>query len=292
MSSLEPIRGMVYHGNMTLQTRNYSFRAGTAVSGAAILFLLFASFAAFSAYPEAMEKNSYRAGGMIQWLITGQVKASAYIPLISVIGSVLFSFVSITLIRFSFVKTQSEEIFYIGFFVTTMAFECFRVMAPLALSRELPEIYLYISSRLLIFSRCFGLFSLFAAGIFAAGLKMKKHRNIIISLGMVAMVLALSIPVDSSSLDSSFNVHSGYASMFKLIETGLPLITVLSFLIAAYNRSAKEYITISLGIIMVFIGRDILINSDTVITPLPGMALLYYGTWLVCSRLHRVYLWL
>ncbi|MDR0474599.1 MAG: hypothetical protein LBH43_13120 [Treponema sp.] len=277
---------------MTLQTRNNYFKAGSIISALALAFVISAAFAALPAYPEAMEESAFRSSGLVQWFLNGRMAVSPYIPFISTLGAAVFSLVTLIVIRYSFEKTQSEEIFYIGCFALSMAFECFRIVVPLKNAIGLPGIYLYISSRLLIFGRCLGLFSLFAAGICAAGLRIEKQRNMVITAITVAMILALGIPIDGLSWDSSLNMQSGYVPMFLLVEAGLPVITVLSFFVAAHIRSAKEYIAIGLGILMVFAGRNILLESDTMITPWPGLLFLSAGAWLACSRLHRIYLWI
>jgi hypothetical protein len=35
-----------------------------------------------------------------------------------------------------------------------------------------------------------------------------------------------------------------------------------------------------------------LLKADSWMTPLPALALLALGSWFICGRLHRVYLWL
>jgi hypothetical protein len=79
--------------------------------------------------------------------------------------------------------------------------------------------------------------------------------------------------------------------MFRMIESGLFLTTIVSFLISAYSRGSKEFIFIGVGSFFVFLGRMIFLSADT----WPGMAglvILAAGTWIICDRLHRVYLWL
>ena len=85
---------------------------------------------------------------------------------------------------------------------------------------------------------------------------------------------------------------NGYVPMFRLIETGTALITVLSFFIAASSRGSKEYILIGIGALLVFFGRNLLLNADTWASPLPGIILLSAGMWYICTRLHKIYLWL
>jgi hypothetical protein len=85
---------------------------------------------------------------------------------------------------------------------------------------------------------------------------------------------------------------NGYTSMFRMIEAGVFLTTVVSFLIAAYSRGSREYILIGIGAFLVFMGRNIMLSADTWLSPLPGIALLSVGTWFICTQLHKVYLWL
>ena len=79
--------------------------------------------------------------------------------------------------------------------------------------------------------------------------------------------------------------------MLSIVEIGILVITMLTFFISAHIRDSRTYIYIGFGAFLVFAGRNILINSDTWITPIPGLLLLIAGTWLICTRLHREYLW-
>jgi hypothetical protein len=76
------------------------------------------------------------------------------------------------------------------------------------------------------------------------------------------------------------------------VETGIILITAITFFVSAYSRGSAEYVFIGIGVFLVYIGRNMLLGADTWITPIPGLATLIAGTWFICSRLHQVYLWL
>jgi hypothetical protein len=83
----------------------------------------------------------------------------------------------------------------------------------------------------------------------------------------------------------------GYASMFRLVEIGIILISTTSFFIAAYVRGTREYIFIGIGSLLVCLGRSILLTADTWAAPFPGLLILAAGTWFICNYLHRIYLW-
>jgi hypothetical protein len=128
--------------------------------------------------------------------------------------------------------------------------------------------------------------------VYAAGLEVQKQRNTILIISIAALVISLGIPIDTDTWDANFNMINGYTSMFRLLEAGIFIITVVSFFIGARSRGSGDYIFISAGVVLAFIGRNILLNADTWAGPLPGILLLSAGTWLACTRLHKVYLWL
>ena len=63
-------------------------------------------------------------------------------------------------------------------------------------------------------------------------------------------------------------------------------------ILAAWSRSSREFMLIGVGVILAFLGRDLLLNADTWEALPAGLLFLVTGTWLICTRLHKVYLWL
>jgi hypothetical protein len=155
-----------------------------------------------------------------------------------------------------------------------------------------PAEYLVTASRVLLFGRHFGLFSLFAASVYAAGLDSQNQSNIFSMLVLAALVIALNVPIDSLVWDSTFLLWNGYGSMFNNLEIGILFISVVTFFISAYTRGSVNYVFIGIGAFLTLAGRNILINSDTMAALITGAAILVIGTWLVCDKLHKEYLWL
>jgi hypothetical protein len=145
---------------------------------------------------------------------------------------------------------------------------------------------------MLLFGRFFGIFSLFAASVYAAGLEVQQQLNITLIAAFISLVIALGIPIDVLTWDSSFSMINGYLSMFRLVEAVVLLITIVSFLISAWSRGTPEYLSIGAGSFLAFAGRNLILSGDTWISPLPGLLLLIGGVWLICTKLHKVYLWL
>jgi hypothetical protein len=276
---------------MTLSARNNYFRIGIALSFVSLVVTLALSFTTFPAYPQ-VGAAAIRTTGLFQSLVSRFFQPQAYVSLAVMISSVLYAFVAMILIYYFFEKTQSPEILFFALFVSVFAFEGLRAMTPLRAVYDLPSFYLVLGSRSLLFARFFGIFSLFAASVYAAGLGEQKQGNIVFIIAIAALVVALGTPIDALAWDSSLMLIRGYPAMLKMVEVGIMLITMISFFISAYSRGSREYLFIGIGSFLMFLGRSMLFSADTWITPLPALLFLAGGTWLACVQLHHVYLWL
>ena len=277
---------------MTLSTRNNFFKGGIAFAALSVGLVAVNGYFAFPAYPASALSAALRPEGIIQRVLENFVKSSAYVPFWTTLGAVIYSLISIILILYFFEKTQSPEILFFGFFVISLSFEVNRIVIPLSEIFTFPAAYLITASRVLLFGRYFGLFSLFAASVYAAGLDSQRQQNVFLVMILAALVIALNVPIDSLVWDTSLKMHNGYGTMFAVVEAGILLVSMLTFIISAYTRGSRTYLYIALGCFLVYAGRSILLNSDTWITPLPGLLILAAGTWLIASRLHKEYLWL
>ncbi|MDR3167326.1 MAG: hypothetical protein LBT93_05230 [Treponema sp.] len=282
---------MVYAVLMTLSKRNDFFKAGIFISSAALITIVIVFCITLPAYSRINTETVRRSSGLLSSLMLPFFKPVFYAPFVSIAGSAVYAFITMALIYYFFEKTQSPEILFFAFFVLSFAFEGIRIMVPLKIIYELPNVYLVVNNRILLFARYFGFFSLFTASLYASGLEVQKQRNIIFVIAVAALMIALGIPIDGLSWDSSLNMTSGYPSMFGMVEISITFITMISFFISAYSRGTREYILIGLGSFLVFMGRNILFNADTWIAPFPGLVILGIGTWFICTQLHRVYLW-
>lgn len=278
--------------SMTLYDRNVFFRIEIAVSGGFLILAGILALRALPACPEAMAEAVRRSPGIIQSLAKRLLEPNPFVPFASLGTAAVFSLITLVLIYFFFEKTQAPEILFITLFVLSFSFEVMRLMTLLQKIWVIPSIYLLLASRALLFGRLFGIFSLFAAGVYAAGLEIQKQLNVIFVTVFISLVVTLGIPIDILTWDSSFSMINGYLSLFRMIETVVLLITMTSFFISAWSRGTPEYIAIGLGSFLAFTGRNILLSADTWLSPIPGLLFLTAGLWFICTKLHKVYLWL
>ncbi|MDR2446669.1 MAG: hypothetical protein LBD58_05205 [Treponema sp.] len=277
---------------MTLKERNVFFKIGVCVAVLALAAVAASSAVIFRvdppAYPAVVEGAVQRPSGLIPNLL----RPSAYGVFTSIIISALYALAAIIYIYLFFEKTQSPEILYFGFFVLSFSFEACRVMIPFANVNELSSIYIGIAGRMLVFGRYLGVFSLFAAGVYATGFNAQEQRYPIIMLVSVSVMFAVEAPIDGFSWNTALNVTNGYSKLFKPIEMSVAAITLTSFLISALTRGSVMYLSISAGVLLALMGRSFLLNADTWVAPILGALFLGTGTWLVSAKLHSVYLWL
>jgi hypothetical protein len=277
---------------MTVSTRNVLFRIEIVLAAAFFVLVGALAFRVLPACTIAAEEAVRRSPGIIQGIAGRFLDPSPQVPFISLAGAALYSLVTLILIYFFFEKTQAPEILFITLFVLSLSFETMRLITPLQKIWDIPSLYLLLASRVLLFGRFFGIFSLFAASIYAAGLEVQKQLNIILIAAFISLVISLGIPIDILTWDSSFSMINGYLSMFRLVETVILLMTMVSFFISAWSQGTPEYLSVGAGSFLAFIGRNMILSGDTWISPLPGLLLLIAGVWLICTKLHKVYLWL
>jgi hypothetical protein len=292
MKALEENRRDGYAEYMTLSARNNVFKLGLALSFLCLLLCVFASIKVIPFYP-SMEDEITRANESIFRAFFNKFSGTNLLAThYCILVLVFFSFCSIIITHFSFEKTQSPEILFVVFFAASFSLEALRLIIPLGRVYEIPSLYMLMVARIILFGRYFGLFSLFTASLYAVGFKAQKQRNVITIIAVITLIIILGIPIDTQAWDSSLNMITGYTSMFRLIETGAFFITTISFFIAAWLRSSWDFIYIGTGAALAFFGRSILLSAGTWVGLPVGLLFLVAGTWLICTKLHKIYLWL
>jgi len=276
---------------MTLSERNIIFKAGIAVSFLFLVLCVAGSFKAIPVYASMEQEITRHSEGVFRFLAGRFLTAKLPAVHCCILVMVLYSFFTIIFIYYFFEKTQSPEILFIVFFVASFSTEAMRLIIPLGHVYDLPLLYFLISSRIILFGRFFGIFSIFAASLYAVGYETQRQNNVILILIVISLIISLGVPIDTHAWNSSLNMIKGYVSMFRLIEIGTFLVTTISFFIAVWLRSTGEFSYIGAGSVLVFLGRDILLNTDTWAGPPAGLIFLSVGTWLICTKLHKIYLW-
>ena len=278
---------------MTLSNRNAVFKAGMLISSVFFIMGVVVSPQVLPVYAGMDELAELRPEGFFSGFLAGFGDANLQAVHFAVLALSLFSLVAVSSIYFFFEKTQSPEILFVAFFALSFAPESLRLVLPLGQVHELPSLYSISAFRTVMFGRYFGLFSLFAASVYAASQQMQQQQlNAIMLILAASLFAALGLPMDSQVWDSSLSLLNGQSAMATILEAGISVITLASFFIAACQRNSGEFIFVGAGAVLAVLGRMAAIRSDTWLALLPAVVLLAVGTWLICNRLHKVYLWL
>jgi len=277
---------------MTLSERNNFFKMGIILCSICTLFVTVASFFIIPVYSQIMAEYTHRPGNIFQ-LVTGFfMENNNYAVFFSLAAAVIYSLISILVIHFFFERTSSPEILYIAVFTVSFAVEAVRFILPLQYIFNFSVFYVVLAAKILLFVRFFGIFSLFTAGLCAAGLEVQKTRNVIFLMIVASLVITLGVPIDGSNWDTSLNIINSYNSMFSLVSAAVFITTFISFFIAAKIRDSREYVYIAIGSALALAGRGFVINVDNWTSFIPGIILLSIGTVILCSKLHKIHLWL
>jgi len=276
---------------MTLSERNVFFRAAIAFSTISAISALAVSYLVVPFYKTTVG-NIRRPGEFAQFFLGRLFETDYFAVHASLVTLVVFSLAALFLILSFFEQTSTPEILYISLFIFSFSFETIRLVLPLHLIYTIPSFYILILLRVLLFARYFGIFSIAAAGLCAAGLEVQMNRSLILILIAAAIAIVTGVPIDTQSWDTSLNIIYGFRSIFRVIEAAAFLTAIISFFIASNVRGSVEYVYIGIGIMFAFIGRYFLLYFDNWAGPVPGIIMLSFGTWSACSKLHRIYLWM
>ena len=283
---------------MTLSERNTFFKAGIVFCAVCTLLIIAVSVLIIPNYMKTdsnlrlrLEETTQRPSSIFHAVTSRFLGFNFYAVHASLGILAVFSLITMILIYYFFERTSAPEILFIAIFTISLSFEVIRLILPLYLIYNFPSVYVRTASQMLLFSRFFGIFSLFAAGICSAGLEVQKIRYVIFVMIIAAMIITIGVPIDVQNRDTSINMVTGFNTIFRLIELIVFITTTVSFLISAKNHDSKEYIYVAVGIMLALSGRHILFNIDNWIGPLPGISMLTFGTWFICIKLHKIYLW-
>ncbi|WP_319559895.1 hypothetical protein [Marispirochaeta sp.] len=207
----------------------------------------------------------------------------------------LFQLISLTASLFLFKrfrKTASPEIFFFILFLLSIGIEGARIFSPALKELQVP-IYLYhLVIRLLYIARFFGLFSLFAAGLFANGM---QYQKLSIAYGitlLTAFTLSSLLPVAEASLQMNTGIELLTIRDVTIVMLTIRILAIINFIVAWIRNNSRDFLWLGLGATMVLLGYEITLGSDNLWLRLPATAAMILGIVLFSRRTHEIYLWI
>ena len=261
---------------MTISFRNSVITIGIVLS---LLFVVISLFFFYLLFTREAD---------ITAILTPEVMANS----ITIGALVLFALVFGIILRISFSKTLSAEIFFFSIFILTLSFESLRIIIFFLTLRHLPFLYGIIATRVVIFARFIRAYSLFGAGLFAYGTRNPK-TGLFLGLGALAsFAFAAIVPVDVTRQSFDLLYTTGIESVINIILLFTYIITIFTFVLAGYTKKTQEYIQMALGLFLAVIGSQVIIFlPDLIFISAPGLVILIIGSILFSKKTHDLYLW-
>ncbi len=277
---------------MTLSTRNHIIIGAFAVSLAPLLFLAFSAPVLFQSSPGLIDQAEWRSSGLLQLALSSFFGPSDMAVKTALFFSVILAAGALVYLYYYFEKTHTPEILFLALFAFSLAFESIRATIPLSYSGRWPRPLLIGTGRALEFARLYGLFSLFASSVYAAGSNFQKHGRVLFIIALTALLIAATLPLDDLSFNTVFRLVPGYDALLFFMEALCVTAASASYLVAAYTRNSFIFSRAAIGCVLVAIGRDGLIRGDSWPAIILGALILGLGLWLMGDSIHRHYLWM
>ncbi len=257
---------------MTLTGRNFTIRTALAISGFAVLAVLF------------LFVQSIQRTNLSSELRLVQIVAAAA-ALLSVVLGFLFAGTYARLFR----RSPSIPVFFLTLFFVSMTLDITKI-AQLVIFYGRNHHFSHIIGRASIFSHIVGVMALFAAGLYAGGIRMQRHGTVVFVGLLIAFSLSWSIPVDTSYLPDHLVYPAGVKASFRAAMVVLQSLAVLNFLQAAISNQNPRMIITALAVAVLAAGREILFYSVDPIWIVIGGGAVTVGGIVFTGQYYRDYL--
>ncbi|TFG63420.1 MAG: hypothetical protein E4H36_05640 [Spirochaetales bacterium] len=253
-----------------------------------VVTLFFLFFSAFLIYLVAGFPRSFLLNDLYQ--ITESTKPIAEL-LITCGAYILYSLVTGYVLKTYFRKTTSPEVFFFMLFTLSLSFnglKCFQIFLIL---NSLPSYYGVVLTRLDIFGTFFGLGCLFCAGIFPTGIRTQKYGLFIGLIFLISVIIAASLPVDASTMDTSLSYAVGNKKELYIVLYVLKLFSFINFFLAGYFKNNRDYYYLGLAILVLLAGTEAFRIFSSHLLEISGFISLVFGTVFFSNRIHSLYMW-
>ena len=215
-----------------------------------------------------------------RWLLVLRTPQPGFLRIIALAGMaslLVFAVLANLGVRTLYRRTDSAELLFLMLFCLSLCLEAWRlgnlVFPALGLSQYLNVVI----TRLVLFSRFFGLLCLLVASLYAVGMKYAQYSVLIGGMVVLAFALAGVLPLDTSLYEPTFLYKLGDRQGYLFLRLILALLIVINFVAAARLRRSRRFAVAAVAAVLLFLGRELLQHG---IAPLPvvlGTAALIVG---------------
>jgi hypothetical protein len=188
-----------------------------------------------------------------------------------------------------FRRTPALSVFFVTWFFLTMAFDVFKYGQIILPASPWPQLTAEIS-RVGIFGHLTGVMAIFAAGLYAGGVRMQRHGTAIIVASLIALGLSWSIPIDTGSLPANLIHRAGIGTSLQATLVLLIAVSVVNFVHAAVNSGNPRGLITAGAVALLATGREILFYRVEPLSMALGAVAVLAGGILFAGQNYRDFL--
>ncbi len=215
-----------------------------------------------------------------RWLLVMGTLEPGFLRITALTGMaslLLFAVLANLGVRTLYRRTDSAELLFIMLFCLSLFLEVWRLGNLIFQAFGLPQYLNVVVTRVVLFSRFFGLLCLLVSSLYAVAMKYTQYSVLIGGMAVLAFTLAGILPLDTSLYEATFLYKLGDRQGYFFVRLILAALMVINFFVAARLRRSRRFAVAAVAGLFLFVGRELVQYG---IAPLPivlGTALLIVG---------------
>ncbi|MEE8590428.1 MAG: hypothetical protein V3T35_03810 [Spirochaetia bacterium] len=215
-----------------------------------------------------------------RWLLVMGTLEPGFLRITALTGMaslLLFAVLANLGVRTLYRRTDSAELLFIMLFCLSLFLEAWRLGNLIFQAFGLPQYLNVVVTRVVLFSRFFGLLCLLVSSLYAVAMKYTQYSVLIGGMAVLAFTLAGILPLDTSLYEATFLYKLGDRQGYFFVRLILAALMVINFFVAARLRRSRRFAVAAVAGLFLFVGRELVQYG---IAPLPivlGTALLIVG---------------
>lgn len=215
-----------------------------------------------------------------RWMLVWSTPEPGFLRITALTGMaslLLFAFLANLSVRTLYRRTDSAELLFIMLFCLSLSLEAWRLGNLIFQAFGLPQYLNVVVTRVVLFSRFFGLLCLLVSSLYAVAMKYTQYSLLIGGMAVLAFTLAGILPLDTSLYEATFLYKLGDRQGYFFVRLILAALMVINFFVAARLRRSRRFAVAAIAGLFLFVGRELLQYGIAPLPILVGTTLLIVG---------------
>lgn len=274
---------------MTLYARNKLLLAFSILSAVVAVLFCIGFFSFFFAGTQKEVLFAPFSSDVFLWSML--VTPNAVSAIISLIFFSIYTPIISFTVYFRFEKTKAPEVLYFVAILFGLFAESLRLCIPLFSLAGGYSNFLRFIGRAAFFGQMQVILSILVQGVLASKDETRDSGRYLGIISIVALMFAMIIPLDISTIQLYFAPKYGFESLFNIIRIVFTVISFCAMFLSSKSKESLDYKKSTLSFLILCIGYIFLLYCTTFIFLVGGILLLSIGTTQFLKNLHHYYMW-